>query len=229
MKRLSEKFLTKQITAFRMGLYFSRELEENALLAVWEITESESELIDICSLPNIEKEELEITKSEPRRKERLAVRALLHVLFDDKVYLGHHDNGQPFLQNSIVEVSISHTGRFAAVLTHPEHNVGIDIESLERDFSVVEKRALSAKEIEDLSEKNRNTHLAVYWSAKEAIFKRMSLSNVNFAQQIEIKKFTLKDHGEIEAIFRFPEKQKESVLDLKYELFDNHVMVWIVG
>ncbi|MDD2358806.1 MAG: 4'-phosphopantetheinyl transferase superfamily protein [Thiovulaceae bacterium] len=212
-----------------MGLYFTRELEDNALLAVWEITESEAELIEICSLPNSEKEDLQITKSESRRKERLAVRALLNNLFDGKVYLGHHDNGRPFLQNSIVEISISHTGRFAAILTHPELNVGLDLESLKRDFSIVEKKALSKKEIDDLSEKNRNTHLAIYWSAKEAIFKRMSLSNISFADQIEIKKFTLKDKGEIDAVFRFADKQKESEFELKYELFENHVMVWVVG
>lgn len=212
-----------------MAIYFSRELEENALLAVWEITESEEELANICALPNAEKEELQITRSEPRRKERLAVRALLNVLFQEKVYLGHHDNGQPFLQNSIVEVSISHTIRFAAVLTHPEHNVGIDIESLNRDFSVVEKKALSKREIADISSKNRNTHLAVYWSAKEAVYKRLSLSNVNFAEQIEIKKFNLKDSGTIEATFKYHDKQKESVFELQYELFDNHVMVWVVG
>ncbi len=223
------KFPTKPITVFNMGLYFTRELEDNALLAVWEITESEAELIEICSLPNSEKEDLQITKSESRRKERLAVRALLNNLFDGKVYLGHHDNGRPFLQNSIVEISISHTGRFAAILTHPELNVGLDLESLKRDFSIVEKKALSKKEIDDLSEKNRNTHLAIYWSAKEAIFKRMSLSNISFADQIEIKKFTLKDKGEIDAVFRFADKQKESEFELKYELFENHVMVWVVG
>lgn len=223
------RFPTKRTTIYNMGLYFTKDLDENAFLAVWEINESENDLIELCSLPNAEKEELLITKSEPRRKERLAVRALLNEIFDDKVYLGHHDNGKPFLQNSIVEVSISHTNRFAVVLTHPELNVGVDIESLERNFSAVEKRALSTKEIEDLSDKNRNTHLAVYWSAKEAIFKRMSLSNVNFAQQIEIKRFTLKDKGDIEAVFRFTDKQKESVFELKYELFDNHVMVWVVG
>lgn len=211
-----------------MALYLRRELENDALLAIWEITESEAELMDLCSLPNSEIEELLLIRSEARRKEKLAVRALLNEIFDDKVYLGHHDNGRPFLQNSIVEISISHTNRFVVILTHPELSVGVDIESLSRDFSVVEKRALSAEEIEDLSEKNRNTHLAIYWCAKEAVYKRMSLSNVNFADQIFVKRFSPRDCGELEISFYNPINEKESVFNAEYELFENHVIVWLV-
>jgi 4'-phosphopantetheinyl transferase len=211
-----------------MALFFSRELDNDATISVWEIVESEEELLSLCSVPNDEMEELMLIKSSDRRRERLAVRALLNQLFDGKVYLGHHDNGRPFLQNSLIEISISHTKRFAAILTHPEDSVGIDIESLERNFSAVEKKALSPDEIEDLSEKNRNLHLAIYWSAKEAIFKRMSLSDVDFAKQIELKRFSPKDSGEIDATFILKDGE-ELDFELQYEVFENHVMAWLVG
>jgi len=211
-----------------MALFFSRELDNDATISVWEIVESEEELLSLCSVPNDQMEELMLIKSSDRRRERLAVRALLNQLFDGKVYLGHHDNGRPFLQNSLIEISISHTKRFAAILTHPEDSVGIDIESLERNFSAVEKKALSPDEIEDLSEKNRNLHLAIYWSAKEAIFKRMSLSDVDFAKQIELKRFSPKDSGEIDATFILKDGE-ELDFELQYEVFENHVMAWLVG
>ena len=171
-----------------MALFYSRELENGAIISVWEITEREEELLSLSSVPSDELEELALIKNAKRRKERLAVRALLNEVFDGKVYLGHHDNGRPFLQNSLIEISISHTERFVAILTHPEESVGIDIESLERDFSAVEKKALSEDEIEFLSEKNRDLHLAICWSAKEAIYKRMSLSGVDYSKQILLKK-----------------------------------------
>jgi 4'-phosphopantetheinyl transferase EntD len=212
-----------------MGVVLKKEIEKGALLMVWEITESEQELMDLCSLPNSEQEELKITGSERRRKEKLAVRALLNEIFGQKVYLGYYDNGRPFLLNSIVEISISHTSKYAAVLTHPEFNVGLDIESVNRDFSAVEKKALSVKEISGLRKKERNYQLAILWSAKESIFKRMSLSNVNYAGQIEIKKFTPKDSGVLEAVFRMPGNEKESVFELKYELFNDHIITWMVG
>ena len=129
----------------------------------------------LCApIPADELEELEITKSPARRKEKLAVRALLNEMFPEKLYLGHHDNGKPYLQNCAVEISISHCARFAAIIAHPEESVGIDIESLDRDFSAVERKALSEDEKDDLSDHNTNQQLAIYWCAKEAIYKRMS-------------------------------------------------------
>jgi len=181
-----------------MGLYFSRELESGATISVWEITETEEELMNLSSVPHDEMEDLLITRSSARRKERLAVRALLNELFDGKVYLGHHDNGRPFLQNSLIEISISHTGRYVCVLTHPDDSVGVDIESLERNFSVVEKKALSPEEIENLSDSKRNLHLAIHWSVKEAVYKRMSQTDVDFARQIIVKNYSPREEGEID-------------------------------
>lgn len=211
-----------------MGLLYSRELDNGATISIWEIVESEEELLNLCSIPNDEIEELQLTKSVARRREKLAVRALLNELFDGKVYLGHHDNGRPFLQNSLIEISISHTNRYVCVLTHPEESVGVDIESLNRDFSAVEKKALSVEEIENLSEKSRNLHLAIHWSAKEAIYKRMSLSDVDFSKQIEIKRFTPRESGEIDAVFITRDGQ-EMEFEVNYETFDNHILAWLVG
>ncbi len=211
-----------------MSLYLHKELKNGAEISVWEITESERELLDIISIPNEEMEELFIIKSEARRREKLAVRALLNTVFNDKVYLGHHDNGSPFIQNNLTHISITHTSRFVAIITHPTEDVGIDIESIKRDFSAVEKKALSEEEREDLSDKNRNLQLAIYWCAKEAIYKRMSQHGVDFAKQMEIEKFNPKEEGTIEAVFINKDGSEEE-FDLEYEVFDNHVMVWLVG
>ena len=167
-------------------------------------------------------------RSESRRREKLAVRALLNTVFEDKVYLGHHDNGSPFIQNNSIHISITHTNNFVAIITHPTEDVGIDIECLDRDFSVVEKKALSEDEREDLSDKHRNLHLAIYWCAKEAIYKRMSQHGVDFAKQMEVDKFNPKDEGEIDATFIDKDGEEEE-FELEYEVFDNHVMVWLVG
>ncbi len=211
-----------------MALFFSKKLESGATISVWEIVESEKELLSLSSIPSDEIEELSLIKSSDRRREKLAVRALLNQLFGEKVYLGHHDNGRPFLQNSLTEISISHTKRFVAIITHPEESVGIDIESLDRDFTAVEKKALSEEEIDDLSDKNRQLHLAIYWCAKEAIYKRMSISDVDFSNQIEIKRFTPRDNGDIKATF-IKSDGEEIEFDLEYMVFENHVMVWLVG
>ena len=211
-----------------MGLYLRKTLENKAEISVWQITETEEELMKISSVPSDEMEEIALLKNESLRKQRLAVRALLNEIFDEKVYLGHHDNGKPFLENCITNISITHTDKYVAIITHEEEDLGIDIESLDRDFSAVEKKVLSEEEIEDLDDDRKNEQLAIYWCAKEAIFKRMSQSRVDFAEQIEVEKFTPKGEGELEATFIHKDGHEEE-FELGYITFDRHVLVWVVG
>ena len=210
-----------------MGLYLKKKLDNDAEIGVWQITETEEELKELSSTPTDEMEEISFIRSESLRKQRLAVRALLNTLFDDKVYLSHHDNGKPYLENNPVNISITHTEKYVAVILHEEENVGIDIESLDRDFSVVEKKALSEDEIEDLEDEKRNEQLAIYWCAKEAIFKLLSRYNVDFAEQIEVERFRPRGEGELEATFSYKDEEEE--FDLEYITFDRHVLVWVVG
>ena len=210
-----------------MGLYLKKELDNEAVIAVWQVTETEEELKELSSTPSDEMEEISFIRSESLRKQRLAVRALLNTLFDDKVYLSHHDNGKPYLENNPVNISITHTAKYVAVILHEEENVGIDLESLDRDFSAVEKKALSEDEIDDLEDEKRNEQLAIYWCAKEAVYKLLSRYNVDFAEQIEIERFRPRGEGELEATFT--SKDEEEEFDLEYMTFDRHVLVWVVG
>ena len=214
-----------------MALYLKKELENGDELAVWQITETEDELKTLSSVPTDEMEEINLYGNESQRKQCLAVRALINELFDEKMYLDHHDNGKPYLENCATNISITHTDKYVAVIIHDEDDLGIDIESLDRDFSSVEKKALSEDEIDDLDDddrKKKNEQLAIYWCAKEAIFKRMSQNRVDFAEQIEVEKFNPKGEGELEATFIHKDGHEEE-FDLEYMTFDRHVLVWLVG
>ena len=211
-----------------MALYLRKKLENKAEIGVWQITETEQELIELSSTPTDEMEEISFIRSESMRKQRLAVRALLNEMFEEKVYLSHHDNGKPYIENDAINISITHTEKYVAVILHPTEDVGIDIESLDRDFSAVEKKALSEEEIDDLDDDRRNEQLAIYWCAKEAIFKRVSVYNVDFAEQIEVERFRPKGEGELEASF-IDKDDYEEEFDLEYMTFDRHVLVWVVG
>ncbi|MBQ3206884.1 MAG: 4'-phosphopantetheinyl transferase superfamily protein [Bacteroidales bacterium] len=211
-----------------MALYLRKKLDNKAEIAVWQVTETEEELLNITSVPNDELEEISLFRNESQRKQKLAVRALINEMFEEKMYLNHHDNGKPYLENCATNISITHTDKYVAVITHEEEEVGIDIESLERDFSAVEKKALSEDEIDDLEDEKKNEQLAIYWCAKEAIFKRMSQNRVDFAEQIEVEKFRPKGEGELEATFIHKDEFEEE-FDLEYLMFDRHVLVWLVG
>ena len=211
-----------------MGLYLKKKLDNEATIGVWQITETEEQLKELSSTPSDEMEEISFIRSESLRKQRLAVRALLNELFEEKVYLSHHDNGKPYIENDAINISITHTEKYVAVILHDEEDVGIDIESLDRDFSAVEKKALSEEEIDDLEDEKRNEQLAIYWCAKEAIFKLISIYNVNFAEQIEVDRFRVRGEGELDATF-IGKDGDEQEFELQYMTFDRHVLVWVVG
>ena len=169
-------------------------------------------------------------KSESQRRQKLAVRALLEEAFDEKVYLNHHDNGKPFIENEAINISITHTDNYVAIILHEEDDLGIDIESLDRDFSAVEKKALNEDEIDDLEDdtEEKNEQLAIYWCAKEAIYKRMGVNKVDFAEQIDVERFNVRKEGELEATFIHKDGYEEE-FELEYMTFDRHVLVWLVG
>ena len=213
-----------------MALFLTKDLDDDghSRLGIWHVTESEAELRALSSVPSDELEEISFIKSESLRKQKLAVRALLDAMFDEKVYLSHHDNGKPYIENNATNISITHTDKYVAVILNDQDDPGIDCESLDRDFSAVEKKALSEDEIEDLDDERRNEQLAIYWCAKEAVYKKISLYGIDFADQIEIDSFRPKGEGELEATFIHKDGYEEE-FDLNYMTFDRHVLVWIAG
>ena len=212
-----------------MGLYFRKTLEDKAEISVWKITETEDELMKLSSVPTDEMEEISLIRNSNVRKQKLAVRALLNEVFEDKVYLSHHDNGKPFLENCITNISITHTDKYVAIITHQEEDLGIDMECIDRDFTAVKEKALSEEEREELEDDDRvQEQLAIYWCAKEAIFKRMSQNKVDFSEQILVSHFNPKDEGELEATFIHKDGYEEE-FELGYTTFDRHVLVWVVG
>ena len=211
-----------------MALFLTKDLDDPAhsRVGVWKITESEAELRTMTSIPSDELEEISYIKNESLRKQRLAVRALLDTMFEEKVYLSHHDNGKPYIENNAINISITHTDQYVAVILNDEDEVGIDCESLNRDFSAVEKKALSDEEIGDLEDEQKNEQLAIYWCAKEAIFKLTSQYDVDFAEQIHIDGFRYRNEGELSATFTDKDGYEQE-LNLYYFTFDRHVLVCV--
>ena len=211
-----------------MALFLTKDLDDPAhsRVGVWKITESEAELRTMTSIPSDELEEISYIKNESLRKQRLAVRALLDAMFEEKVYLSHHDNGKPYIENNAINISITHTDQYVAVILNEEDEVGIDCESLNRDVTAVEKKALSDEEIGDLEDEQKNEQLAIYWCAKEAIFKLTSQYDVDFAEQIQIDGFRYRNEGELSATFTDKDGYEQE-LNLYYFTFDRHVLVCV--
>ena len=115
-----------------MALYLRKRLENKAEIAVWQVTETEDELRNLVSVPTDELEEISLYRDENHRRQKLAVRALLNEVFEEKMYLNHHDNGKPYLENSVTNISITHTDKYVAIIISDDDELGIDIELVMR-------------------------------------------------------------------------------------------------
>ena len=78
-----------------MALYLRKKLDNKAEIAVWQVTETEEELMKLSSVPTDEMEDISLIRNEDQRRQKLAGRALLNEVFEEKMYLNHHDNGKP--------------------------------------------------------------------------------------------------------------------------------------
>ena len=97
---------------------------------------------------------------------RRAVAEILRQRFGDSVRLVHDDDGAPQLVGAPLEISISHSRRFAAVMLSPKGPCGVDIEEPRMDqLARVRSKFLTPAEMA------AEVNLLTAWTAKEAVFK----------------------------------------------------------
>lgn len=119
-----------------------------------------------------------------RRRERLAWRALLRESQGEQVEIGYKESGAPIILNSPYKyISVSHSRTHVAiVLSHTP--CGVDIESLDRDFSKVESRYMRDEE-RVLS--REEWWSAAVWCAKETLYKVAQPEGVDLLSGLRIE------------------------------------------
>jgi len=168
---------------------------EDASVLLWEITESEAELTKL--LVNFEIYEIEFNqlKTPKRRTEFLAARIALNTLVGFEVIITYTADGKPFCMDSNLKISISHSGKWVAVMLHPSKNVGIDIEIPTDRFLKLYRRFLTSKEQDTLFDAADLRKVQLAWSAKETLYKIIGNEAVNFDKHLEISDFKATETG----------------------------------
>ncbi|MGI5974950.1 MAG: 4'-phosphopantetheinyl transferase family protein [Paludibacter sp.] len=136
--------------------------------------------------------QLTITK---RKQEYLAARLLLNKVFGREVVVYYDENNKPYLQGAPEQISISHSKNYVAVMAHPTHAVGIDLELRTDRVKRVYKRFLNLAEQQYLYDENDNSYLEIAWSAKEVLYKIIGKAVFDFSNELEICPFQLSDSG----------------------------------
>ena len=126
---------------------------------------------------------------ENRKREWLTIRVLVKELLGEEKEILYDSIGKPYLSDNSFHISISHTKGYAALILNKENEVAIDIEKISSKVENVRKRFVNDEEDKVLSHSNERIHLLLYWSAKESLFKRLGVENVDFKSQLHISAF----------------------------------------
>lgn len=171
-----------------MSITSIKKLPSGSYWGLWEISESENELLQQWKFPLTEN--FKKFKIRSRRKEWLAGRLLLQRLVAEvgEPFLGieKDEHQKPFLIGSNSQISISHTKGYAAAIVHPNTAIGIDIEKKNPKINRIIHKFLNEQEL--LATQQQEPELLTYWCAKEAMYKLNGRKGMIFKEQILVEK-----------------------------------------
>jgi len=174
-----------------MPFYKAIEIQPNATLHLWKITEDFNTIFREVKLKDVSLSRLEGMKSESHQKGFMAVRLLLQHLGYSDFDLYYDEFGKPHLKDG-THLSISHSHDFSGVLISDE-NVGLDIEQLKEKTLKIASRYMEVKHLDNLSEADQLIKATVIWGIKETVFKVKNEVGISFIDHIFEDDFSLSD------------------------------------
>lgn len=178
-----------------MPLILHQKIDNRTFVGVWHIQEPLEWFESQFEISEEEQDEI-TTLSSRKRLEWYAGRWLLCTLLNEKhrkVCL-KDEYGKPYLVNSEIEISISHSADKAAVIIS-NLPVGIDIQYFTEKVVRIESKFMRDIEKESLSSSFKLEHLHAYWGAKESLYKAYGKRQLDFRANILIHPFEYVEVG----------------------------------
>lgn len=186
-----------------MALINVREVYPNVFLGLWQTTETVDEFFGTYGFLEPYRQHVETSfKNDGRKKEFLAIHALLHEMLAicgkphgarrstalqgqseashgspvaDVPMIGHAASGQPLLRG--YHVGVTHTKGYAALMLSKSCDVACDIEHFSDRVEHIKSKFLRKDEkADDLDS------LLVHWCGKETVYKLFPEDNLQFSQ-----------------------------------------------
>ncbi len=170
-----------------MPLFHSFKLDKNKSVYIWEIKESLMDLKKNISLSSNDKKKLLSIKSLEHKKGFLASRNLFSSAKIDKLGFNYSSDGAPILNNE-KHISITHCKNYAGIAIG-ENNLGIDLEVYREKIISIAPKFINDKEKFIYNFQSPVEGLTLIWTAKEAIYKAVSVRGINFRDHIIISPF----------------------------------------
>ena len=190
--------------------------------ALWKIEEPETtfsaQISDVEIIP-------ETITNPLKRLEFLAARTLLKHLLEgwglEFNGLFKDEFGKPFLKNSDLQISLTHSYPYVAAIINRGGPVGIDLEQPKQKLLRIAARVLSSSEFRDAG--NDPVKHCIYWCAKEALVKIHGKKDLIFAENLSINPFSKAKSGQL--IGRIIVDRMETPIPLQYFVYENFVLV----
>lgn len=167
------------------------QLNSDCTVVLRPITEDEPTLLAHLPLTPPEWDELASITHAAQRVEWLACRVAIQQLVETQGlhYAGllKDEFGKPHLIGASWHISLSHTSGWAAAALHRSRPLGVDIEPFREQFKRVVPRVLSESELADAA--GDPSRLAVYWCAKEALYKLYGKRKLTFREHLHVEPF----------------------------------------
>lgn len=210
-----------------MSLFLKKKLH-NAALGVWEINETIEELWKGVSLSEQELKYYSYLRSDLRRQHWLSYRLILPHLITPGELTGieYDEFGKPRLNNGLRHISVTHSGRFSALIASNTNNVGIDIEEMSPKIFKVSHKFLNDCELRIVFSSFAMEGLYVIWAAKETLFKLYGRRDLQFREDIRIMPFEFSGQGTIQGIITAKDFSKS--YEVNYQTLDNYILVYAV-
>lgn len=149
--------------------------------------------------------------------QRYASRLLLAEMLGEVPEVQKDEHGKPLLPNHSLELSISHTEGYAAILIG-RGKLGVDVQDFKPNVMKVRDRFLDENE-QKLAQDIETTTL--FWAAKEAVYKYNALPGLDFCDPITIHSI---EPEILPSSFVF--NGVETKLNLGWKKLDGAMLVW---
>lgn len=206
-----------------MPVYHIKQVSEHATLGIWELTESNGELLEFAQLTKSESVLFAKFSAEGRKAQWLAIRALLNTLRGEKTIINYTSIGQPVLKDSDLKISISHSGKFACIITD-HSDCGIDIEKGNSKIERIQHKFLHPEEKEFIEESKYIDYLKIIWSAKETLYKLHGKGDLIFNKELIISPFIPGNQIKLKGRIEFKNTYKE--VALTHEKTEGYTLVY---
>lgn len=205
-----------------MPLIHRRTIHQDAVIGIWEVTETEAELLVHYPANAHELATLNSFSHPFRRSQFLASRLLLHTLIPNAKLI-YDENGKPFPADRKTHLSLSHSGKLIAMMTD-SNPCGIDIETIHPKIERIATKFLSDEELIASKEEPAAQRMHVYWCVKEAIYKVEGAKNVSLKSDIFVEHVLNPVTGTVKATLKHNGRSLSR--HVYYEQFGDCMLAW---